>query len=96
MERPKHSAQGSTSRPRLIPQQERQLAPPPVVRAAYQQPVDRVRMRPVAASVRRVARQQVVLAQDSLARLLLAVRPAAVAVVVRAAAAVIEQTHSTR
>ena len=48
------------------------------------------------ASVRRVARQQVVLALDSLARRRLVVHPLAAAVVGQVSVAVVAQTHSTR
>jgi beta-glucosidase-like glycosyl hydrolase len=55
-----------------------------------------VRVEPVAALARRAARQQVVLLQDSLGHLPLAVPLAAAEVVGQAAVAVVEQTHSTQ
>jgi hypothetical protein len=53
-------------------------------------------VRPVVAPARLVARQQVVPAPDSLARLRLEVRPVVAAVVGQGAAAAVEQTQSTR
>jgi len=82
----------------LLPE-ERQLAQCPVVREASRQrvgPERLVRVHRVVASVRQVGRPPVVPAPDLLGHLPLAVRFAAEAVVVQAAVAAVEQTHSTQ